>query len=76
MASNLCQEMLQMLVRAKKTGPAALTTVCDGLRLINEQHRLVWNTLVSFPGVDGATTRSSLPKRLYSLSSSLTTGFG
>lgn len=76
MASSLCQKMLQMLVLAKETDPAALTAVCDGLRRISEQHRLVWDTLESLPGVDAAATRSSLLDRLYSLSSSVTTGLG
>ena len=65
-----------MLILAKKTNPAALTAVCQGLRGINKQHRWLWDTLESLPGVDVAASRASLKNRLCSLTSSVTTGFG
>ena len=64
MASSLCQKMLQMLILAKKTDPAALTAVCYGLRRISEQHLWVWDTLESLLGVDVVATLSSLLNRL------------
>ena len=58
MATILCQKTLQILA-VKKTDPAVLTVVYDGLRRISELHRLVWDTLESL-AADDTTAPSSL----------------